>query len=96
MSNQASHMIKDIEQINYNIADAIQNTDFNAALSLDESRQQHLNALKTFIGPLSTAQINQLENILNGVRSEIMNIENAMLDLNARTSKHIKRLHGYL
>ena len=55
MSNQASHMINDIEKINYNIASAIDNSDFNVALSLDASRQQILNALKAFVGPLSTA-----------------------------------------
>ena len=88
-------MINDIEKINYNIASAIDNSDFNVALSLDASRQQILNALKAFVGPLSTAQLEQLENVLNGVKSEIKTIERAMIDLNARTAKNMKRLQGY-
>lgn len=95
MNTHATAMIRHIEQINHNITNAIKNADFIAALDLDDSRQTHFKALSNFEGPLSADQLSMLEDMLDNLKSEIRIIEHAMLDLNARTSKHIKRLEGY-
>ncbi len=95
MNHHASITIKDIQQINGDIASAIKDADFTTALDLDEKRQQHFGTLSHFEGPFSADQLAMLEDMLDNLRSEISMIEHAMLDLNARTSRHIKRLEGY-
>ena len=95
MTNQATHMIQYIEQINHAIASAIKSTDFTSALDLDASRQEYLIRLKGFEGPLSVEQLDHLEGVLNKVKSEIISIENAIHELNKNTGKHIRRLEGY-
>ncbi|MGB1035835.1 MAG: hypothetical protein ACPGYQ_01325 [Candidatus Puniceispirillales bacterium] len=95
MNNFATITIKDIQQINDDIATAIKDADFTTALDLDKTRQQHFGTLSHFEGPFSADQLAMLEDMLDNLKSEIRIIEHAMLDLNARTSKHIKRLEGY-
>ena len=95
MTNQATHMIQYIEQINNGIASAIKSNDFTSALELDASRQEYLIGLKGFEGPLSVEQLDHLEGVLNKVKSEIISIENAIHELNKNTGKHIRRLEGY-
>jgi hypothetical protein len=95
MTIHVKHMIQYIEQINHGIVSAIKSTDFTTALDLDASRQEYLNELKGFEGPLSVEQLDQLKGVLHKVKSEIISIENAIHELNKNTGKHIRRLEGY-
>ena len=58
-------------------------------------QDNHFGTLSHFVGPFSADQLAMLEDMLDNLKSEIRIIEDNMLDLNARTSKHIKRLEGY-
>jgi hypothetical protein len=95
MTIQVTNIIQYIEQINDEIAVAIQTIDFPTAIDLDKSRCANLDALRNFEGPLSDEQLERLEHILHNINSEIVDIETAMRDLNKNTGRHIRRLEGY-
>jgi plasmid maintenance system antidote protein VapI len=95
MTEALNQTLNQLDVLSREITDAINRADMQAAMQLDEARQDGIHLINDEAASLSPEVIARLNQILDSIKSDIVFLENTIETLNKTTSQHIRRLNGY-
>jgi Na+/phosphate symporter len=95
MTEALNQTLNQLDALSREITDAINRADMQAAMQLDEARQDGIHLINDEAASLSPEVIARLNQILDSIKSDIVFLENTIETLNKTTSQHIRRLNGY-
>lgn len=95
MTEALNQTLNQLDVLSREITDAINRADMQAAMQLDEARQNGIQLLNGEAASLSPEVIARLNQILDSIKSDIVFLENTIETLNKTTSQHMRRLNGY-
>ena len=95
MTEALNQTLNQLDVLSREITDAINRADMQAAMQLDEARQNGIHLLNGEAASSSPEVIARLNQILDSIKSDIVFLENTIETLNKTTSQHMRRLNGY-
>jgi plasmid maintenance system antidote protein VapI len=87
--------LNQLDVLSQEITDAINRADMQTAMQLDEARLDNIHRINNQTTILSPQVITRLTQVLDSIKSDIVNLENTIETLNKTTSQHMRRLNGY-
>ncbi|MDC1020130.1 hypothetical protein OAR27_02430 [Alphaproteobacteria bacterium] len=95
MTEALDQTLNQLDVLSQEITDAINRADMQAAMQLDEARLDNIQRINNETTTLSPQVITRLTQVLDSIKSDIVNLENTIETLNKTTSQHMRRLNGY-